>query len=129
MVFYLLLMSPFYVVIYYLRKIKNKVPHYYFIYNILSLNILLRSISSGSEIVQRIATIYDFAFLLASTFVLYYRNDLRRSILLVVLIAIFAFKTFVFIKPYKSDLLMMYVWDSNKLDDMGKALILFNNEK
>lgn len=116
-------------VIYYLRKIKNKVPHYYFIYNILSLNILLRSISSGSEIVQRIATIYDFAFLLASTFVLYYRNDLRRSILLVVLIAIFAFKTFVFIKPYKSDLLMMYVWDSNKLDDMGKALILFNNEK
>ena len=122
-------MSPFYVVIYYLRKIKNKVPHYYFIYNILSLNILLRSISSGSEIVQRIATIYDFAFLLASTFVLYYRNDLRRSVLLVVLIAIFAFKTFVFIKPYKSDLLMMYVWDSNKLDDMGKALILFNNEK
>ena len=129
MVLYLLLMSPFYVVIYYLRKIKNKVPHYYFIYNILLLNILLRSISSGSEIVQRIATIYDFAFLLASTFVLYYRNNLRRSILLVVLIAIFAFKTFVFIKPYKSDLLMMYVWDSNKLNDIGKALILFNNEK
>ena len=126
---YLLLMSPFYVVIYYLRKIKNKVPYYYFIYNILLLNILLRSISSGSEIVQRIATIYDFAFLLASTFVLYYRNDLRRSILLVVLIAIFAFKTFVFIKPYKSDLLMMYVWDSHKLNDIGKALILFDNEK
>lgn len=126
---YLMVMVPFYIVLYKFKAISNKVPHYYFIYNVFVINILLRSISSGSEIVQRIATIYDFAFLLATTWVLYNRSYFKNKLLLVVLVATFIFKAFVFVKPYKSDLLMMYVWDANKMEDSGKAYLLFNNEK
>lgn len=126
---YLAVMLPFYIILYYFYKIKDAIPYSYLIINILIINIMLRSISSGSEIVQRIATIYDFGFLFASAMVLYRWRKFKNQLLLMVVIATFLFKTYVFIKPYKSDLLMMYVWDSNKIDDYGKAYILFNNEK
>lgn len=125
---YLMAMLPFYTTLYYFHKIKSKIPHSYFIYNILTINILLRSISSGSEIVQRIATIYDFGFLFAASMVLYNWGKYKVKLFLFVVLATFLYKSYVFIKPYKSDRLMMYVWDSNKINDYGEALMLFDNE-
>lgn len=125
---YLAVMMPFYIALYSYSSIKKHVKYYYFFYNILIVNILLRSISSGSEIVQRIATIYDFSFLFVSSAVLFYCKKLRYKFLLLIMFATFVYKAYVFIKPYKSDLLMMYVWDSNKLEDFGKAYLLFNQE-
>lgn len=125
---YLAVMMPFYVALYSYSTIKKLDKNYHFFYNVLILNILLRSISSGSEIVQRIATIYDFSFLIVSSVVLFYHQKLRFKFLLLILLATFVYKAYIFIKPYKSDLLMMYVWDSNKLEDYGKAYLLFNQE-
>ena len=128
-VFYLAAMLPFYIVLYYLHKIKDFVPHAFFIYNILIINILFRSISSGSEIVMRISNIYDFSFLLATSVVLFNWRKYRNQMLLLVVLATFVYKTYIFIKPYKSDLLMMYVWDSNKIEDVGKASLLYDDER
>ena len=96
------------------------------------INILLRSISGGSEIIQRMATLYDFAFLILCSYVLYwawiYRESLLNKIVVVIMCSTFIYKTYIYIKPYKSDGLMQYYWDNNRID-ATKANNLYEKEK
>ena len=129
---YLFVMIPFYIVLWQSEKISEECEKFHFLYNVMVINILLRSISGGSEIIQRMATLYDFAFLILCSYVLYwawiYRESLLNKIVVVIMCSTFIYKTYIYIKPYKSDGLMQYYWDNNRID-ATKAYNLYEKEK
>lgn len=124
-IIYLFSMLPFYLVLLYGNNVKDKIRRYDLYYNILTVGVLIRSISSGSELVMRIATYYDFAFLIICAVylasVVKVQNARWVAILLMVSII---YKTYVYVKPYKYDALMYYYWDEHKISP-SKALIYY----
>lgn len=113
---YVLLMIPFYIVMWqtYLIQLKEKRNEVYIFYNLLTILILLRSVTSGIELLQRMATFYDFIFVLLISFVFYYRKRItyiNRSLLCIVFMFVL-YKGVLYIKPYPSEHLMKYVWNS-----------------
>lgn len=122
---YVFSMLPFYLILLFGEKVGDKIKRYDFYYNVLSFGVLLRSISSGSELVMRIATFYDFAFLIICAVylasVVKVQNARWVAILLMVSIM---YKTYVYVKPYKYDALMYYYWNEHKISP-SKAPIYY----
>lgn len=119
---YLFSMLPFYLVLLFGDKVGDKIKRYDFYYNVLCLGVLLRSISSGSELVMRIATYYDFAFLIICAVYLSANKVSKMRWIAMLLMVSIMYKTYIYVKPYKYDVLMHYYWDDNNISPSKASL-------
>lgn len=117
---YLLLMIPFYIVIYFFYSfiIKNyEKRNYSWIYNMICIGVILRSISSGFELLQRIATYYDIFIVLGMSFLISQKKYFKNyKVCYYILLLFICYKGYVYIKPFESEKLMKYIWNDNLID-------------
>ena len=100
----------------YTYKNRTIIPNASFFYNVLTFCVILRSFSSGMEIVARIATFYDFSFLYLCSWFLYKQRFIKSMAIVVVIVwASIAYKAFIFIRPMSDDALNHYVWNSGNI--------------
>jgi len=114
---YILLMTPFYIVLFsaYKLQLQKMIPDGILFYNLLTIWIILRSITSGIELLQRMSMYYEFIFALMVSFVMVLKNkitNLNRQLLIVVVLFII-YKGYIgYFKPYGNEELMKYIWNS-----------------
>lgn len=114
---YLLLMTPFYVVLFISHRlqIKKELPDGYMFYNLLSFLIVFRSVTSGIELLQRMAMFYEFVLVLLVALIFHYKRNLAGSIrnLLIIVALFMIYKGYTgYFKLYDSEEQMKYVWNS-----------------
>ena len=119
---YVFSMLPFYLILLFGEKVGDKIKRYDFYYNVLSFGVLLRSISSGSELVMRIATFYDFAFLIICAVYLSAKKGNKMKWITILLMVSIMYKMYIYMKPYKYDILMHYYWDDNNISPSKASL-------
>lgn len=113
---YIATMVPFYASLLYTYKNRKIIPNASFFYNVLTFCVILRSFSSGMEIVARIATFYDFSFLYLCSWFLYKQRFIKSMAIVVVIVwASIAYKAFIFIRPMSNDALNHYIWNSGNI--------------
>lgn len=115
---YLISMIPFYCIIWSAYKIKRDLgSDYLIIYNLGVIGLLMLSISSGLEILQRYAEVfYPFISLLCAYVIKRLSKSLtvsrlRSNLLIAVCYIFILWKFFVFIRPLEREEFMCYVWN------------------
>jgi len=117
---YLATMIPFYLYLYYGHKYKqdSQDSHDSFLCNMAVVGLIVRSVSSGIELLDRYAISFDIFFVILSVWCYYYlKNNWHKKhfykIISAIVIATFALQVYKFYKPLDNEIKMHYYWDSN----------------
>ena len=115
---YLTSMIPFYCIIWSAYKIRKDLEsEYLIIYNLGVIGLLVLSISSGVEILQRYTEVfYPFISLLCAYVIKRLSNSsvvsrLRSNLLIAICYMFIIWKFFVFVRPLEREEFMCYVWN------------------
>ena len=115
---YILLMVPFYIVLFstYHLQLKKTILDGELFYSLLTVLILLRSLTSGIELLQRMSMYYEFVFVLLASYVFVFRNNIIGStrFLLIIVVLFILYKGYIgYFKLYENEELMKYIWSSD----------------
>lgn len=115
---YILLMIPFYIVLFstYHLQLKKTIIDGELFYSLLTVLILFRSLTSGIELLQRMSMYYEFVFVLLSSYVFVFRNNIIGStrFLLIIVVLFILYKGYIgYFKLYENEELMKYIWSSD----------------
>jgi len=114
---YIMLMMPFYIILFSSYNIlkDTKISNGYLFYNLFVLLIMLRSLTSGVELLQRMSMYYEIFFIMMISVVFMHRYCLTRQLhsTLIIVVLFVMYKGYIgYFQPYSTEDLMKYIWNS-----------------